>query len=65
MSLILRHNPEGGTKNFCFSTNDSHSESLHKQSHGESFLSVVENRFFGRGIYIPEAPEKMLGELFE
>ncbi len=34
--------------------------SLHKQSHGESFLSVVENRFGGNGIYILDEPEAAL-----
>lgn len=111
MAIALGFNPEGGTKNFSFSTNDSHSElynymtvckginrpldgfflraesmynaasyidqldkelggmpisasyggkSLHKQSHGESFLSVVENRFGGNGIYILDEPEAAL-----
>ena len=105
-------NPEGGTKNFRFSTEDSHSElcrylgvvrgflypkdgfflraesfynvasnidqmdrepgggnsvissyggiSLHKKSHGESFLALAENRFGGRGLYILDEPEAAL-----
>ena len=105
-------NPEGGTKNFCFSTENSHSElcdylrvargflypkdgfflraesfynvasnidqldrepgsgapiitsyggvSLHRQSHGESFLALVENRFSGHGLYILDEPEAAL-----
>ena len=105
-------NPEGGTKNFRFSTEDSHSGlyyhlrvargviyprdgfflraesfynvasnidqmdrepgagshvinsyggvSLHKQSHGESFLALAENRFSGRGLYILDEPEAAL-----
>jgi len=105
-------NPEGGTINFSFSTEDSHSElhrylrvqrgmgirkdgfflraesfynvasnidqmdripgpgprviesyggvSLHKQSHGESFMSLVENRFGGNGLYILDEPEAAL-----
>ena len=105
-------NPEGGTVNFRFSTEDSHSElhrylrvqkgtavrkdgfflraesfynvassidqmdripgpgprvidsyggvSLHRQSHGESFLSLVENRFGGNGLYILDEPEAAL-----
>lgn len=112
IAVALGFNPEGGTKNFNFSTNDSHSglynymtvskgiakprdgfflraeslynaasyideldsepvggakivysyggKSLHKQSHGESFLSIVENRFFGHGIYILDEPEAAL-----
>ena len=35
-------------------------KSLHNQSHGESFLSVVENRFGGKGIYILDEPEAAL-----
>ena len=34
--------------------------SLHKQSHGESFLSIIQNRFFGNGIYILDEPEAAL-----
>lgn len=104
MAVALGFNPEGGTKNFNFSTNDSHSglynymtvsrgilrpkdgfflraeslynaasyidslqlglhyggKSLHEQSHGESFLSVVENRFGGNGLYILDEPEAAL-----
>ena len=106
LAISQGFNPEGGTKNFSFATEDSHSElcnylrvakgvirpkdgfflraesfynvasnidqmdresgpgapvinsyggiSLHKQSHGESFLSLVENRFGGHGLYIVE-----------
>lgn len=104
-------NPEGGTKNFSFSTSSTHSElykhltlikskhpkdgfflraesfynvatnideldsvaasapsvissyggvSLHRQSHGESFLSLVQNRFGGNGLYILDEPEAAL-----
>ena len=102
-------NPEGGTKNFCFSSRETHSNlheylivvkgvrrpkdgfflraesfynvatevdrldmegpglvnsyggrSLHEQSHGESFLSLVINRFHGKGIYILDEPEAAL-----
>lgn len=105
-------NPEGGTINFRFSTEDSHSElyrylrvskgmavrkdgfflraesfynvasnidqmdripapgpsviesyggvSLHKQSHGESFMALVANRFGGNGLYILDEPEAAL-----
>ena len=105
-------NPEGGTINFRFSTEDSHSElhrylrvqkgmaarrdgfflraesfynvassidqmdrtpspgpriidsyggvSLHRQSHGESFMSLVANRFGGKGLYILDEPEAAL-----
>ena len=109
LAISQGFNPEGGTKNFSFSTENSHSElcdylrvargflyprdgfflraesfynvasnidqmdreggcgapviasyggvSLHKQSHGESFLALVENRFGGQGLYILDEPE--------
>lgn len=96
-------NAEGGSKNFKFSTYDSHSDlykyltlvkgskrpkdgyflraesfynlatevgnldvpgygdrPLHVQSHGESFLSLIFNRFFGNGLYILDEPEAAL-----
>ncbi len=107
-------NAEGGSVNFRFSTNNTHSElykhltlvkkqrpkdgfflraeslynvatnidrmdsepsfdppvinsfggvSLHKQSHGESFLSIVQNRFFGDGLYILDEPEAALSPM--
>ncbi|VGO17339.1 hypothetical protein PDESU_05935 [Pontiella desulfatans] len=34
--------------------------SLHEQSHGESFLALVMNRFGGNGIYILDEPEAAL-----
>lgn len=34
--------------------------SLHKQSHGESFMSLVANRFGGDGLYILDEPEAAL-----
>lgn len=34
--------------------------SLHKQSHGESFMSLVLNRFRGNGLYILDEPEAAL-----
>ncbi|MPN65201.1 hypothetical protein SDC9_212980 [bioreactor metagenome] len=34
--------------------------SLHKQSHGESFMALVENRFGGKGLYILDEPEAAL-----
>ena len=112
LAISQGFNPEGGTKNFRFSTENSHSElhdylrvvrgamyprdgfflraesfynvasnidqmdrepglggpvigsyggvSLHKQSHGESFLALAENRFGGRGLYILDEPEAAL-----
>jgi len=32
-------------------------KSLHKQSHGESFFALLENRFGGNGLYILDEPE--------
>ena len=34
--------------------------SLHRQSHGEAFLSLVMNRFEGNGLYILDEPESAL-----
>lgn len=115
IAVAMGFNPEGGTVNFNFSTNDSHSDlhrymtvsrgykrhrdgfflraesfynvasnideldaepggglkvissyggvSLHKQSHGESFLALVENRFSGNGLYILDEPEAALSPM--
>ncbi|WOX55730.1 MULTISPECIES: AAA family ATPase [unclassified Methanoculleus] len=104
IAVSMGFNPEGGTINFNFSTEDSHSElyryltvckgvkrhkdgfflraesfynvatnidrvraipsyggvSLHAQSHGESFMALVENRFGGNGLYILDEPEAAL-----
>jgi predicted ATPase len=35
-------------------------KSLHKQSHGESFFALLENRFRGNGLYILDEPEAAL-----
>ena len=35
-------------------------KSLHCQSHGESFLSLVQNRFLGGGLYLLDEPEAAL-----
>ena len=115
LAVAMGFNPEGGTVNFNFSTNDSHSDlynyltvsrgykkhrdgfflraesfynvasnideldaapsfgpklisnyggvSLHKQSHGESFMALVENRFGGNGLYILDEPEAALSPM--
>ena len=34
--------------------------SFHRQSHGESFFSLVKNRFEGNGIYLIDEPEAAL-----
>jgi predicted ATPase len=34
--------------------------SLHKQSHGESFMALVQNRFSGNGLFILDEPEAAL-----
>jgi predicted ATPase len=112
LAVSLGFNPEGGTKNFGFSTRESHSElhqflrvskgirkprdgfflraesffnvateierldedpwsgppvidsyggkSLHEQSHGESFMALLSNRFGGQGLYILDEPEAAL-----
>lgn len=113
VALALGFNPEGGSRNFAFSTRNTHSglhnylrlhrgpyrpkdgfflraesfyntateverlaesglsspsdflqgyggKSLHHQSHGESFLSLVHNRFWGEGIYLLDEPEAAL-----
>ena len=36
---------------------------LHEQSHGESFLALVQNRFFGRGLYLLDEPEAALSPM--
>ena len=110
IAVAYGFNAEGGSKNFHFSTNSTHSElckhitlakrsyakdgfflraesmynvatnideididgsiiggyggvSLHHQSHGESFLSVVQNRFFGNGLYLLDEPEAALSPM--
>lgn len=103
MAIADGFNPEGGTKNYSFSTYDSHSElceavrlsrigrakwgyflraesfynvatkeeeygresmggslNLHKQSHGESFLTMFQNNFNGRGLFFLDEPEAAL-----
>jgi len=35
-------------------------KSLHEQSHGESFFSLMTNRFLGNGLYILDEPEAAL-----
>ncbi|HCC01314.1 MAG TPA: ABC transporter ATP-binding protein [Ruminococcaceae bacterium] len=35
-------------------------KSLHAQSHGESFFSLISNRFHGNGLYILDEPEAAL-----
>ena len=37
--------------------------SLHHQSHGESFLAIVQNRFYGNGLYILDEPEAALSPM--
>ena len=112
LAVSMGFNPEGGSRNFNFSTRNTHSElcdylrvargvirhrtgfflraesyynfatnldeleedpgggesllaayggkSLHRQSHGESFLALVENRFYPNGLYILDEPEAAL-----
>lgn len=114
IAVACGFNAEGGTKNFRFSTNATHSAlhryltlsrrayprdgfflraeslynvatnidemdaqpsfgapiidsyggvSLHEQSHGESFLAIVRNRFGGSGLYILDEPEAALSPM--
>lgn len=115
IAVACGFNPEGGTKNFSFSTSDDNGSelwehltisrikypkdgfflraesffnaatyideldkipgagakiigsyggvSLHEQSHGESFLALVQNRFFGNGLYILDEPEAALSPM--
>ncbi len=105
IAVAYGFNTEGGSVNFNFSTNETHSElhshltlaktgfakdgfflraeslynvatnideigvtgygnvSLHEQSHGESFLSLVQNRFRGKGLYILDEPEAALSPM--
>ena len=104
IAVAMGFPPEGGPKEFTFSTRDTHSElsgylklirtippedgfflraeslynaasylddsgslltryggrSLHGQSHGESFLAIVTNRFEGNGLYLLDEPEAAL-----
>lgn len=103
MAIAEGFNPEGGTRNYSFSTYDSHSElcdairlsramkaewgyflraesfynvatkeeeygkqpggkplHLHERSHGESFLTMIQNNFNGAGLYFLDEPEAAL-----
>lgn len=103
IAVAYGFNPEGGTKNYSFSTHDSHSElyrsitltksyrrsrwgyflraesfynvataeldyaesssssgKYHQKSHGESFLSVIQDNIRPDGIYIFDEPEAAL-----
>lgn len=111
IAVAMGFNPEGGSRNFSFSTRASHStlhnclriarstrkprtgfflraesffnvsteierldegpgggriisaygnRSLHEQSHGESFMALMTNRFTGGGLYLLDEPEAAL-----
>lgn len=103
IAVCYGFNPEGGTKNYSFSTYDSHSDlyeairlsrgyrkpshgyflraesfynvatkemeytdarhpsmQYHRQSHGESFLSLAQNQMSPNGLYIFDEPEAAL-----
>ncbi|RLP10984.1 AAA family ATPase [Propionibacterium australiense] len=103
MAIADGFNPEGGTRNYSFSTYDSHSElcyavrlsrqqkakwgyflraesfynvatkeeeygrepgghslHFHEKSHGEGFLTMVQNNFTGNGLYFLDEPESAL-----
>jgi predicted ATPase len=36
---------------------------LHEQSHGESFFALIQNRFFGEGLYLLDEPEAALSPM--
>ena len=38
-------------------------QELHRQSHGESFMALAENRFGGNGLYILDEPEAALSPM--
>lgn len=99
IAITCGFNAEGGSKNFLFSTQDTHSNlheyltivkrgypkdgfflraesfynaasyidnfpdlsygknDMHEQSHGESFLMLVQNRFGDNGLYLLDEPE--------
>ncbi len=113
IAVAFGFNAEGGTVNFNFSTNNTHSSlyknlrigkksypkdgfflraesiynvasnleslyrnefahgaetpygsvSLHEQSHGESFMSIITKRFSGQGLYILDEPEAALSPM--
>lgn len=109
IAVNMGFNAEGGTRNFCFSSRETHSElykyitivksinrpkdgfflraesfynvateieniddeilesyggtSLHEMSHGESFMTIMVNRFGGNGIYILDEPEAALSPI--
>jgi predicted ATPase len=107
IAVAYGFNPEGGSKNFNFSTRKTTYElsdcltisrhknpkdsfflraesffnvasnieeidvsgygerSLHDQSHGESFLSLFQNRFWGNGLYILDEPEAALSPSYQ
>lgn len=46
--------------NFCGGLSLQYGGDLHECSHGESFLKVVENRFWDNGLYILDEPEAAL-----
>lgn len=57
-------NPEDGPFANSPSVIDSYGGiSLHEQSHGESFLALMLNRFGGRGIYLLDEPEAALSPM--
>ena len=105
IAVSLGLNPEGGSQNFMFNTNDTHSDlykslvitkgierpvtkyflraesfyntatyiesnpealnamngkSPHKCSHGESFINLLKERFYDKGLYILDEPEAAL-----
>ena len=105
IAIAAGFNPEGGSKNYSFSSHDTHSElykhlkvvrgavreqwgfflraesfynmataeeeyanmdprsqslGLHRRSHGESFVALMESKFSKRGLYFMDEPEAAL-----
>lgn len=51
-------------REFCLKMNTAYGEkSLHDQSHGESFMTLVETRFNGDGLYLLDEPEAALSPM--
>lgn len=55
-SEIVRISEEGG----CGPLYGAYGGNLHECSHGESFLKLVQNRFYDHGLYILDEPEAAL-----
>ena len=59
-SEVERLAQSGLTSSDAFYQNNYGGKSLHRQSHGESFLALVHSRFWGQGLYLLDEPEAAL-----